>query len=341
MASLLDPISVKGLTLKNRIIMPPMASEAALEDGSITDRHFSYYVPRGKGGVALIIQEHAYVALSGRRSKAQIGIHDDAKVQGLAKLVDAVHQAGALIVAQISHAGGATDSSTTGGLGPVAPSAIMHPIGTEVPRELTEQEIHGLRQAFADAALRSKRAGYDGVEIHGAHGYLLSQFLSPITNRRTDRYGGDLRGRATFPLEVVRAVREAVGPGYLVMYRLGAQDQFPPPLPPAAAIQDGLTLDEGVEFARWLEAEGVDIIDVSGGLCGSRPQGQPPEGYFLPLQEAVKRVVAVPVVATGGIRTPQFADSLVREAKADLVGVGRVLLADPEWPNKAAAMLKS
>ncbi|MDI3281291.1 MAG: NADH:flavin oxidoreductase, partial [Bacillota bacterium] len=160
------------------------------------------------------------------------------------------------------------------------------------------------------------------------HGYLLNQFFSPLTNRRTDEYGGTRENRLRFPLEVVAAVRQAVGPDYPVFYRFGASDRLP----------DGLTVEDGRFAAPRLVEAGVDVLDVSGGLCGSRPAGAPP-GYFVPLAEAIKPVVSVPVLVTGGITEPELADRIIREGKADLVGIGRALLADPRWPEKAREVL--
>lgn len=329
MARLLDPISIKNLTLKNRIVMPPMANNLATEKGEITPRLIDHYVRRAGAEVALLIVEHSYVVPTGRFHRNQLGIHDDTLVTGLRELVDRVHAEGAKIGIQITHAGSATTRETTG-YQPEAPSPVIHPVRqTEVPRELTVAEIEQLVEAFAQAAQRAVRAGFDMVEIHSAHGYLLNEFLSPLTNKRTDEYGGDLEGRARFPLEVTRAVRKAVGPEFPVFYRLGADDR----------LEGGLTLADSKLLAPRLQDAGVDVLDISGGLTGGRPEGAPP-AYFLPLAEGIKPVIEIPVILTGGITEPLLADRIVREGKADLIGIGRALLADPEWAVKAVRKLK-
>ena len=328
MPGLLSPLQVKGLLLRNRIVMAPMASDIATEEGEPTDRHLRHYLPRAEGGVALIIVEHSYVQKSGRLTRPQLGIHHDGLVDAYRRLVSAIKEKGVPVVIQITHAGGATTPEVCGSQ-PVGPSAVVNPRSGLVPRELSQEEMTTVRQAFADAARRAQQAGFDGVEIHGAHGFLLGQFLSPLTNRRDDAYGGSLENRARFPLEVVRAVREAVGPHYPVFYRLGATDNIP----------GGLTVDDAKVVAPWLVKAGVDVLDISGGLGGSRPQGAPP-GFFVPHAQAVKSVVDVPVIAVGGIRDPIFADEIVRTGKADLVAIGRPLLADPQWAAKAIAALE-
>lgn len=328
MQGLLSPLEVKRLLLRNRIVMPPMASNAAGEDGQPTQRHLEYYLPRARSGVGLVIWEHTYVHPSGRLTRGQLGLHHDGLVEAYRPLVSALKATGARVAIQLTHAGGATTEAACG-TQPVGPSAVVHPRTGRAPRALTPEEMASLREAFAAAARRAQRAGFEAVEIHGAHGFLLNQFLSPLTNRRADAYGGSLEDRARFPLEVVRAVREAVGPDYPVFYRLGAADNLP----------GGLPLEEAKVVAPWLVEAGVDLLDVSGGLGGSHPAGAPP-GFFLPLAEGIKSVVKVPVVGVGGISDPFFADEIVRSGRADLVAVGRALLADAEWAARAIAILE-
>lgn len=328
MPDLLTPLPWKGMVLRNRIVMPPMASDLATPEGEPTRRHFDHYLPRARGGVALVVVEHSYVQPGGRLTPTQLGIHHDGVVEPFRKLVAAIHATGARVAIQITHAGGATTEAVCGSQ-PVGPSEVPHPRTGRAPRALGEDELPALAEAFAAAARRARLAGFDAVEIHGAHGFLLNQFLSPLTNRRQDRYGGSLENRARFPLEVVKAVRAAVGPDFPVMYRLGAADNVP----------GGLTLEESQEVAPLLVEAGVDLLDISGGLGGSRPAGAPP-GYFVPLAVGIKQVVEVPVLVTGGITDPFFADEIVRTGKADLVGIGRALLADPDWARKAIEALR-
>jgi len=323
MVGLLDPLEVKGLTLKNRIVMPPMQTSLATAQGFVTEKLIEHYVRRS-GALGLLIVEHSYVSIDGRLSERQLGIYDDALVPGLEKLSSSVHATGTPVVIQINHAGGSANKEITG-IQPVAPSP------TGYARELKVEEIEALVEAFSMAAERAMRAGFDGVEVHGAHGFLLNQFYSPLTNRRRDRYGGSLENRMRFPLEVVERVKEKVR-GRLLLYRLGSDDLDP----------RGTRIEDSQRFAVKLEEAGVDIIDVSGGLCGGSPlQLQGRQGFFIPQAQRIREVVEVPVIGVGGIRDPEFADELIREGKVDLVAVGRGLLNDPNWAMKAIKSLKT
>jgi 2,4-dienoyl-CoA reductase-like NADH-dependent reductase (Old Yellow Enzyme family) len=194
-------------------------------------------------------------------------------------------------------------------------------------RAASLDELSEITRAFGAAAQRAQSAGFDFVEIHGAHGYLLSQFLSPATNSRSDDYGGDLNGRLALPLGVVGAVREEIGPDFLLLYRLGASDFTP----------GGLTMEEGVQAATVLARRGVDLLDISGGLCGAAPPNWDglSQGYFVPMAAGIRAAVDVPVVVAGGIVEPEFANSVIREGKVDLVAIGRAMLADPDWATTA------
>jgi len=323
MPSLLDPLNIKNYTLKNRIVMPPMATELATEKGKVTDKLIKHYLDRCSG-LGMLIIEHTYIEIQGKYSPRQLGIYDDELIEGLSKLVKEVKEkCNTVIIIQLNHAGGKASSNITSRK-PIAPSPIMVPGGTEQPRQMTLADMKRVKNAFKNAAIRAIKAGFDGVEIHGAHGFLLNQFLSPITNKRIDAYGGTLAKRMKFPLEVIEQVRRAIG-NKLLLYRLGADDMMP----------GGLTIEESRKFAMKLEEYGVDIIDVSGGLCGSRPEGLTGQGYFVPLAEKIKSVVRVPVIGVGGIRDPKYADEIVRLGKVDLVAVGRAILENPNWPIKA------
>ncbi len=322
LAGLLDPLKVKGLALKNRIVMPPMHTGFATTEGAVTENLVKHYVRRSKA-LGLLIVEHSYVSLEGKSSERQVGIYADSLVPNLEKLSSNVHATGTPIVIQINHAGRFARKEVTGRQ-PVAPS------GDGDARELKTSDIEALTEIFANAADRAMRAGFDGVEVHGAHGFLLNQFFSPLTNRRRDRYGGPLENRIRFPLEVVERVKEKVG-GRLLLYRLGSDDLNP----------SGTRIEDSQKFAVNLEQAGVDIIDVSGGLCGSRPeQLQGRQGYFIPQAQQVRNVVDVPVIGVGGITEPEFADRLIREGKVDLVAVGRKLLEDPQWAIKTIETLE-
>jgi NADPH2 dehydrogenase len=323
LTDLLDSLEVKGLTLKNRIVMPPMHTGLATAEGAVTDNLIEHYVRRSKA-LGLLIVEHSYVRLDGRLSKRQLGIYDDSLVSGLEKLSSKVHATGTPVVIQINHAGRAASMEITG-MKPVAPSLSGN------AQELRIEEIEGLVEAFAMAAERAMRAGFDGVEVHGAHGFLLNQFFSPLANRRRDKYGGSLENRMRFPLEVVGRVKEKLG-GRLLLYRLGSDD-----LDPA-----GIKIEDSKKLAIKLQGAGVDILDISGGLCGSRPsQLQDRQGYFIPQAQQIKRVVNIPVIGVGGIAEPEYANTVIREGKVDLVAVGRALLEDPDWAIKAIKTLEA
>lgn len=322
LVGLLDPLKVKGLTLKNRIVMPPMNTDLATTEGAVTNSLIEHYVERSKA-LGLLIVEHSYVSLDGRLSERQLGIYDDGLVTGLEKLSSSIHATGTPIVIQINHAGRSASMEITG-TQPVAPS----PSGSA--RELQVEEIEALVEAFAVAAERAMRAGFGGVEVHGAHGFLLNQFFSPLTNRRGDNYGGSLENRMRFPLEVVGRVEEKVG-GRLLLYRLSSDD-----LDPA-----GTRVEDSQKLAVKLEEAGVGIIDVSGGLCGSRPvQLQGRQGYFVPQAQQIRKAIGIPVIGVGGITEPEYADKMIREGRVDLVAVGRQLLKDPDWATKAIETLE-
>jgi NADPH2 dehydrogenase len=297
--------------------MAPMATELATKAGGVAERLIEHYTKRAKA-LGLLIVEHSYVSVQGKLSERQLGLHDDNMILGLGKLVQSVHAIGTPIVAQINHAGALSTEEITG-MPPVAPSS------DEGARELQSNEIKNISCVFALAAERAMKAGFDGVELHGAHGFLLNQFFSPLTNQRSDKYGGSLENRMRFPLEVVEKAKQMVGEKVL-MYRLGADD-----LDPA-----GTRIKDSKRLALKLQDAGVDIIDVSGGLCGSRPEKlQGIQGYFVSYAHQIREVVSVPVVGVGGIRDPKYADKLVREGMVDLVAVGTELWNDPEWAVKA------
>jgi 2,4-dienoyl-CoA reductase-like NADH-dependent reductase (Old Yellow Enzyme family) len=323
LAGLLDPLEVKGLTFRNRIVMPPMQTGRATVKGAVTDRLVNFYVRRSTA-LGLLIVEHCYVSSSGKLSPKQLGIYDDELIGGLERLSGRIHAAGTPVVVQITHAGGVANREVIGAE-PAGPSA------TGKTRELTRSEIEALVEDFAVAAERAIKAGFDGVELHGAHGFLLNQFFSPLVNKRGDEYGGSLENRMRFPLMVVEEVRKRVK-GRLLLYRLGADDLAP----------NGTQIESSVAFAVKLEQLGVDVVDVSGGLCGSEPkQLRNVKGYFVPQAYEIKKAVRAPVIGVGGITEAEYADMLVRDGKVDLVAVGRAFWKDPKWAEKAVEELKA
>jgi len=317
------------VTLKNRIVMAPMEKNLADPTGAVTPRYIDYCEARAAGGAALILLESMFVAAAGRNHRFQLGLHDDALVPGYRRLVDACHRHGALVGCELEFAGRETSSAITG-MEPVAPSAVPCTVltGGDVPRALTVDEIQALVRAFAEAACRAVAAGFDVIELHGAHGYLLGQFLSPWTNRRDDEYGGDFERRLRFPLEVIAAVRAAVDDDVPLLYRLSADEK----------IEGGLTLDDAVRIAPRLQAAGIDALDVSAGIYESaiwivQPMEVPP-ACLAPLAREIKRAVTIPVCVAGRITDPRDAERVLADGDADFVSLGRALHADPDWPVK-------
>jgi 2,4-dienoyl-CoA reductase-like NADH-dependent reductase (Old Yellow Enzyme family) len=331
MTYLLQPLKVRSMTLANRLVMPPMATAKAGTDGKVSQAVLDYYAEKSRGGyIALVIIEHSYVTPQGKASDNQLSVSDDKMIPGLRKLAEVIHRNGSKAAMQINHAGSAALEEVTGTT-PLAPSAIANPRRGDMPREMTRQEIGDIINAFKDAGRRVKEAGFDGVEIHSAHGYLLNQFLSPLTNKRTDKYGGDIGNRIRIHLQVIEAVRSAVGPEFPVQVRLGASD----------FTEGGTTIAESKIAARALEKAGVDIIHISGGFIGYTPPGLTGQGYFAPLSEAIKSAVSIPVILTGGITEVDAAEKLLAERKADLIGVGRAILQDSTWAERAINSLRS
>ncbi|GBG57575.1 2,4-dienoyl-CoA reductase [Sporomusaceae bacterium FL31] len=331
MAYLLKPLQSDLLSLHNRLVMPPMATAKSDSDGKVSSAILDFYQEKSAGGqLALVIVEHSFVQQSGKASANQLSVADDSVIAGLEQLANVLHRNGVKAVMQINHAGSATSAEITG-TNPVGPSAIANPRKGGVPHELTQQEIYDLVTAFRNAASRVKAAGFDGVEIHSAHGYLLNQFFSPLTNQRTDDYGGSVEARIRIHLQVIEAVRQAVGPDYPILLRLGAAD----------FVEGGSTIQDSQIAAREFEKAGINMLDISGGFSGYiNPDNNQP-GYFSSLSAAIKEVVSIPVILTGGITTAQAAEELLAAGKADLIGVGRAILQDSQWVKNAIAGIQS
>ena len=325
---LFSPFSIGRLEMKNRIVMPPMATNYASEEGFATDRQIAYYVERARGGVGYITVEHTGILQQGKASPNMLLISSDEHASRIARMIEAVHGAGGKIVVQINHAGRQTSSAVTGS--PiVGPSPISCPTRNEIPRELSVDEIEEITEAFSMAAQRVKKAGADGVELHMAHGYLLCSFLSPFSNRRTDQYGGDVQGRARLAGEVLNSVRNRVGPDFPIICRLSG-DEY---------VDGGLKIEDTKQIAQILEKGGADALHVSACNAASGYLNHPPyyieEGVFVHLAQAIKSVVRIPVITVGRIRNSTMADEVLRDGKADLVSMGRALIADPHMPKKA------
>lgn len=336
-------LKIQNMELKNRLIMPPMAISKADENGKATSKTLAYYAEKSAGGyIGLIIAEHSYVSPEGKASKGQLSISDDSDTQGLQEIVSIVHKNDTKIMAQINHAGAATTSDVSG-REQFSASAVKMPKGSmtapkesltmPLPKEMSIADIKKVVDDFTKAALRAKAAGFDGVEIHSAHGYLLNQFYSPLTNKRTDEYTGNtISGRIKLHLEIIQAIREAVGNDYPLALRLGACDY----------MAGGSTVEDSILAVREFEKAGIDFVDISGGFCGYINPTSHKQGYFDELSKPIKDSVSIPVVLTGGIVDAETAEVLLRQEKADLIGVGRAILKDSEWAKKAlAALVKS
>jgi 2,4-dienoyl-CoA reductase-like NADH-dependent reductase (Old Yellow Enzyme family)/thioredoxin reductase len=323
-----EPAFLGALKVKNRLIMAPMGSRLANEIGGISKRQIDYYAERAKGGVGTIIVEVTGVdSPGGVASPNTLTIHEDFYIGGHNELVEAVHVYGAKVMPQLGHMG--RNRRFAMGVQPVAPSAIPNKFFNVVPRELAISEIEEIEKKFVAAAVRAKTAGYDGVELHGAHGYLIAEFMSAKSNQRKDRYGGSLENRMAFPVNIVQGIRQGTGPKFPILFRFSA-DEFE---------EGGLGLEESKRVAQFLEDAGVDVLDVSAGTYDSMPTTiEPmsyPEGWKIYLAEAIKKVVKIPVIGVGVIRTPEFAEELLRDEKVDFVALARALLADPYWPLKS------
>jgi 2,4-dienoyl-CoA reductase-like NADH-dependent reductase (Old Yellow Enzyme family) len=326
---LFSPGRIGSLDLKNRILMAPMEKNLAAPTGAVTRRYIDYCEARAAGGAALLLLESMYVHPAGQNHRHQLGIHDDELIPGYRRLIDACHRHAALVGAELEFGGRQTSSLITGRQ-PVAPSPVPCTVltGGDMPRALTVEEIRDLVRIFADAARRAVRAGFDVVEVHGAHGYLIGQFLSPYANHRDDEYGGDFERRLRFPVEAVRAVREAVGPRVPVLYRLTADEH----------VEGGLTLTDSIRIAPRLQAAGVDLLDVSAGIYESamwiaQPMEMAP-GCLAPLAREIRRAVTIPVSVAGRITDGRVAARILEDGDADFVTLGRALHADPELPRK-------
>jgi len=330
MSALLSPFTLRGVTLRNRIAMSPMCMYTAGEDGLATDWHLAHLVSRAVGGVGLIITEATAVEARGRISPNDLGWWDDAQVEPLSRIVRLCKAQGAVMCTQLAHAGRKAWSANKG-IGPaqpVAPSAVPHDADWVVPQALTLAEIDSIVSAFRASAKRALAAGFDAIEVHGAHGYLAHQFLSPLSNLRADEYGGTLANRARLLLRAVEAVREVWPESQPLLVRLSCTDW----------VEGGLTIDDQVQVARWLKARGVDMVDCSSG--GNAPVVPPTgPGYQVPFADRLRREAGIATMAVGLISSPEMAEEIVRNGRADMVALGRELLRNPYWPLHAARAL--
>jgi 2,4-dienoyl-CoA reductase-like NADH-dependent reductase (Old Yellow Enzyme family) len=331
---LLTPARIGPIEILNRIVMPPMTTRGSDEAGHVTDQTVAYYMARVRGGVGLITVEMASPEKAGRHRRRELGIYQDEFIPGLRRLVGEIHRGGAKASIQLGHGGGHTRIDICGEQ-PVAPSAIPHPVyettlETIIPQAMSKERIAETTANYAAAARRAQEAGFDCVEIHAAHGYLISQFHAPFENRRTDEYGGSLENRARFGLDVLRAVKAAV-PSLGVIYRLSVDDFF----------DGGLTYGEGRSIAIWAAEAGADALHVTAGHYRSKPTAHrmippmtEPDATFLDFAADVKKAIKVPVIAVGRLGDPAIATAAVASGKCDFIALGRTLVADPQWVAK-------
>ena len=322
---LFTPVRIGSVTVPNRFVRSATHDYMATDDGRVTDAEVDLYRRLAEGEVGLIVTGHAFVQPSGKASPRQMAVHDDRFVEGLARIPAAVRGFPSRVFLQIAHAGRQTKPSLCGCV-PVSPSAVYDPSSKVMPRELSGDEIRDLIDDFVLAAVRAKKAGFDGVQLHAAHGYLLSSFLSPHTNRRTDSWGGGVDGRAGVLVHTLMGVKAACGRDFPVIVKLNSTD----------FLDDGSTLDDAVGIAGLLETAGIDGIEVSGGMAeagrgsvwpGLRSESE--EGYFVENAARIRRAVGVPVFGLGGIRNLAVAERIVAEGLVDLVSLSRPLIRNP------------
>ncbi|MDP4091078.1 MAG: NADH:flavin oxidoreductase [Bacillota bacterium] len=324
---LLANLTVKNFTFQNRYACAPFDIATASEDGLVTEELLSIYEQRK--GPGLIIVEQAAVARQGQYRERLIYVDRDECIEGLSKMADIIHKNNQIGVVQINHAGSAADINLTG-MEAVAPSAVVNPGSKRsVPRELTVDKIHEIRKQFVDAALRVKKAGFDGVEIHNCHGFLLTQFLSPLTNLRTDEYGGSLENRSRLLLEITTEVREAVGEDFLLLVRLGLDDLLP----------GGLTLEEGCKVAEMLEKAGIDMLDTSSGILPPMVLKGP--AMLRDMIRTVKSRVNVPVIGAGELENIDIAADMVEKGEVDFIALGRPILKQPNFVEELIEKIKN
>ena len=343
-AHLFSPLTIRGITLRNRILVSPMCMYSS-EDGFANDWHLVHLGSRAVGGAGLVFTEATAVEARGRISPQDLGIWDDHHIEMLARIVSFIKEQGSVAGIQLAHAGrkasvgrpwdgGKLVTEAQGGWPSevIGPSPIPFDAGYATPHELTIAEIHEVTQAFVKGAQRSIQAGFEVLELHGAHGYLLNEFLSPASNQRSDEYGGSLENRARFLLETVRGIREVIPAEIPLFVRLSATDWLP-------EDQPRWTLDDSVELAKLLAEAGVDLIDCSSSGVSPLQQIKVGPGYQVPFAEHIKRDAPILTAAVGLIYEPEQADTIIRKGQADLIAMARELLRDPYWPLHAAKSL--
>ena len=325
--NIFEPLTVKRTTIRNRIAMTPMGTNYGEANGEMSNRHMNYYSLRAKGGVGLIILENANVEYPvGSNGTSQIRIDHDSYMPRYYQLVESLHKDGATVAIQINHAGASASSARTG-VETVSSSNVPTKAGGEIPRPMTKEEILTTVKKYAEAARRIQAIGFDAIEIHCGHSYLMSQFISPYYNKRTDEFGGSVENRLRFPRMILEAVRKEVGPWFPIIVRVSAEERVP----------GGNTLEDTLEYLEYLD-EFVDMYDVS---CGLNPSLQYqidsnflPDGWRSYMSRAVKDKFGKPVINTGNYRDPKIVEKVLESGDVDIVGMGRGLIAEPNWVKK-------
>lgn len=323
MKNLNDKITIGEFTLKNRLVLPPMASATSGERDTVTDKMINYYSEMSKD-IGLIIVEHSYVSPEGKAHQGQLSVSKEDDVEGLSKPANAIQKNGAKAIIQLSHTGSVTSESVTGYKILGASNLTDDKLTPDIV--MTTKDIANVVNSFKLAAKRAMMAGFDGVEIHSAHRYLLNQFYSPITNKRSDEYGGVIENRIRLHLEIIKSVREEIGKDKLILLRLGSLDY----------MENGNQTEDAVYTSIAFEKAGVDILDVSGGLCGYMVKSKMNmQGYFAEETKEIKKHISIPVILTGGITDANAAEKLINSDCADLIGIGRIMKKDSMWARKA------
>lgn len=322
MSQLLEPIKLKQVTLKNRVMMAPMCMYSAKEDGLVTDWHFVHYVTRAVGGVGLVMLEATAVEPEGRITANDLGIWSDDHIEGLKRIVDGIHQAGAKAAIQLAHAG---RKSTVKGMPSYAPTALAYDDTYKMPNEMTHEDIKRSVNAFKEAVIRANQAGFDVIELHASHGYLINEFLSPLTNKRQDDFGGSLENRSRFLGDIIEASRAVWPEDKPIFVRVTAEDYD----------EAGNHPETLAKIIKTLKEKGIDMVNVSsGGLIPVVPKAYP--GYQVKMAEIIKTMAEIPVVAGGLITQAEMAEEILRNGRADMVFLGRELLRNPYWVLDAA-----
>lgn len=326
---LFSPFILKGRTIKNRCVVPPMVSNFCNHDGTVTERFMAYHEAKARGGFGMIITEDFAVDPRGKGFVDIPGLYDDAQISGFAEFTKRIHKYNVVLIAQIYHCGRQTSSAVIDGKEVWAPSAIPCPFSPDMPHEMTIKEIKKTISQYGDTARRAEAAGFDGIEVHGAHGYLIAQFMSPYSNKRTDEYGGNLINRMRFTLEVLKDIHSKVSPGFIVGYRISA-DEF---------VAGGRTIEDTKAIIPYLEEAGIDYIHVTAGVYRSFAAQIPSmyghHGWIGNLAAEIKKITKLPVISVGRHNDPHTANAVLASGKADLISMGRQSLCDPDTPNKA------